>query len=324
MQKPIITDVSHADRGDTISLQLLVDQVHFKQTKDQKPFLLLVLRDRSGKINAVKWQVNKELYHSLQVGTVVHAQGRVQEHQGKLQIVLDTITPVEDNRIDWRSFLPGSTIDQAALWKELQQAVAAIESPHLQKLMNAVFDDPDLSERLKIWPAGKSLHHACVGGLLEHIVSILKYAQSLVRQWPGLSLDLLTAGAVLHDLGKLREITCRQGIQYSNRGQLIGHTQIGLLMLHELVEKIPDFPDELLLELEHMIISHHGKLEFGASKEPATAEAIALHFLDNLDARLSAYFTSLENKEHSPYGKDWTDFNRLFNNRLYIPERLQK
>jgi 3'-5' exoribonuclease len=156
------------------------------------------------------------------------------------------------------------------------------------------------------------------------VVSIVRLAHGVKKCWPDLDLDLLVAGALLHDLGKIRELSYERGIAYTDEGQLVGHVALGLALLREKVKEHPDFPPDLLMELEHLIVSHHGRVEFGALREPMTGEAIALHFLDNLDARLSAYFSLARDDQESLYGENWTNLNPLFGTRLYRPDRLRR
>lgn len=311
-------------RGDQLDHTLLVDNANYKQTKDRKPFLQLILRDHSGRIQAIKWHATDALFQTIKVGDAVEVKGRVQEYQGKRQVLIDNIRKADNRDIAWHTFLPASNVQPEKLWKELESIVAAMADPHLKALLTSFLADADLAGRLKSWPAGKTLHHAYLGGLLEHVMSIIKNAHSLHAHWPDLNRDLLTAGAVLHDIGKLRELSCESTVQYTDQGQLIGHTQIGIQMLREKIAAMPDFPEELAMELEHIIVSHHGKAEYGAAKPPLTGEAMAIHFLDNMDARLSAYFAIINQEEESPYGDHWTSFHRLFDNRLFKPARLRR
>ncbi len=315
--------VARLGRGDIVDLWLLVENANFKQNRAGKPFLQLTLRDRTGRIRALHWETDRRLYETIRVNDVVHVRGRVEEYQGTRQIVIDRISVVDPSQVRWEDFLPQGPADTEKRWSQLRSEVERISNYHLRALLNSFLDDRDIAQKLKRAPAGKSLHHAFPGGLLEHIVSIIELARALVRRWPELDEDLLVAGAVLHDLGKITEIRTEKGFSYSDEGQLVGHVALGLNLLEDKLKSIADFPAELRMELQHLIVSHHGKTEYGALREPMTPEAIALHFLDNLDARLSAYFALARDEQESPYGEGWTNLNPLFGTRLYRPKRLR-
>src|SRR5690606_19539927 len=166
-------------------------------------------------------------------------------------------------------------------------AIGEVRRAPLRQLLLAIIDDPEIRPALRAVPAGKALHHACVGGLLEHICSLIGAARQLTRHYPQLDRDLLYAAAILHDIGKVRELSYTGAFEYTNEGQLLGHIGIGLVIVDRKARSIPGFPNDLLLEIEHLIASHHGLPEYGAIKLPMTAEAIAFHYLDNLDAKLS-------------------------------------
>ena len=323
MNQSSIIRVADLTRGDTVDGLLMVDSVNFKQTRAGKPFLQLMLRDSTGRVRAIKWEAERDLYQSIRVSDVVTVRGRVEEFQGNRQLVLDEIRVAPSEHISWHTFLPEGTEDVEELWARLYRAVADVADAELRELLLSLLNDPAIAEPLKSWPAGRTLHHAHRGGLIEHIVSIIGASQGLVQHWPRLDLDLMVAGALLHDIGKLKELTCDMSIQYSDRGQLVGHVGIALQMLREKVRDMPGFSEETLLEIEHLIVSHHGKVEYGALREPMTAEAIALHFLDNMDARLAAYFAITQSEETGPYGENWTDFHPMFGARLYKPQRLR-
>ena len=324
MSQPSVVRVAQLARGDTVEGLLLVESANFKQNRAGKPFLQLTLRDQSGRIRALQWEADRAVYLSIRVNDVVHVKGRVEEFQGNRQVIVDAIKVLNPAEAPWHLFLPQPRTDPERLRTELRAAVEGVERPELRDLLLGFLDDPEIGPALAESPAGKTLHHAFRGGLLEHIVSIIGQARRLKEGWPELDLDLLIAGALLHDIGKIRELSCERGIQYTDPGQLVGHVALGLAMLREKLAELPAFPAETAMELEHLMVSHHGKIEFGALREPMTAEAIALHFLDNLDARLSAYFALALEEQQSPYGENWTNVNALFGTRLYRPERLRR
>jgi 3'-5' exoribonuclease len=324
MQQPSLIRVAHLQRGDAVDGLLMVENANFKQNRAGKPFVQLTLRDQSGKIRALQWDIDRTLYAAVRVNDVIHVKGRVEEYQGQRQIIIDRIVAVNPEGASWEHFLPPASADGRRLWEELRNEVNSIGRTELKALLTSLLDDAGVAEALKTCPAGKTLHHAFRGGLLEHIVSIAGLARALKARWHQLDQDLLIAGAVLHDIGKIRELSFDRGFDYTDQGQLVGHVALGVALLHEKARALPSFPPELLMELEHIIVSHHGRVEFGALREPMTAEAIAIHFLDNLDARLSAYVTLVQDEQESPYGEGWTNLNPLFGTRLYRPERLRR
>ncbi len=324
MKHPSPVRVAQLARGDAVDGMLLVEAANYKQNRAGKPFLQLSLRDLSGQIRALKWDADRAVYESIRVNDVVHVKGRVEEYKGSRQIIVDRIQAVDQEQVPWHAFVPGSTEDPQKLLEKLRSEVASISRPQLRDLLLSLLGDPQIARSLAACPAGKTLHHAFRGGLLEHVVSIIQLARGVKHCWPDLDLDLLIAGALLHDLGKIRELSYERGIAYTDEGQLVGHVTLGLAILEEKVRGFPEFPPDLLMELQHLIVSHHGRIEFGAIREPMTAEAIALHFLDNLDARLSAYFSLARDEQESLYGEQWTNMNPLFGTRLYRPERLRR
>jgi len=319
-----IVRVAALQRGDRVNGLLLVEGANFKQNRAGKPFLQLTLRDRSGRIRALQWETDRKVYGTIRVNDIVHVRGRVEEYQGSRQVVIDKIETVNPDGLSWEEFIPKGKKDPEKCWEDLKKFVDGISHLKLRELLVSFLEDPRIADAVRRSPAGKTLHHAFPGGLLEHVVGIMSLAHRVADLWPEVDRDILVAGAFLHDLGKIRELESERGIRYTDAGQLVGHVALGLDLLNEKLGAIPDFPPELEIELKHLVVSHHGKTEFGALREPATAEAIALCFLDNLDARLSAYFALAHDEVESPYGENWTNVNPLFGTRLFRPERLRR
>lgn len=302
----------------------LVLESNFKQTRNNKNFIQLMLRDRTGAIKAVRWEAHQELFDSFGAEDFVRIAGRVEEFQTQLQIVVDEIVRVPPEDVDQSAFLPVSPRDAAEMEAELLEIVASIQDRHIKALILAFIEDPEIRRGILLCPAGKVLHHAYIGGLLEHILSLVGAARLIARNYPMLNVDVLTAAAIIHDIGKIREISHTRAFNYTDEGQLVGHLGIGLLLLAEKVRAIPDFPPELHLHLAHIILSHHGLPEHGAVKPPMTAEAIAFHYLDNLDAKL-AMVGDLRRElqlqdEISDRERRWTDYKPALGRRIFFPE----
>lgn len=314
--------VASLGKGDRLDgAVLLVEASNFKQTRDGKYFIQMSLRDRTGSVRAVRWEASQDLYRSFGEGDFIRLTGRVEEFQQNPQVVVDAIEKVSPETVSADDFLPASSRPVEEMERELEEYVASLQDPHLRDLATLFLQDEEIRGRLRRCPAGKTLHHAYVGGLLEHILSLMGAARLLARNYPRLSSDLLVTAALLHDIGKLHELVYASSFGYSDRGQLVGHIGVGLVMIAEKVQRLERFPEELHVHLEHIIASHHGLPEHGALKAPMTPEAIAFHFLDNLDAKM-AMLDDLE-KELPPPGESsesrWTDYKPALGKRICFP-----
>lgn len=318
--------VSALRKGDRVANgTFLVESANFKQTRNNKYFIQLVLRDRTGSIKAVRWDASQELFSSFSSEDFLQINGRVEEFQQQLQIVVDDLRRVPPESVDFEEFLPVALRDPGEMERELLESVASVENPSIKALLSSFLEDQNIRKALLRCPAGKVLHHAYVGGLLEHILSLIGAAKLLARNYPCLNADILVAAAVLHDIGKIRELSYTHSFGYTDEGQLMGHIGIGILLLEEKAKGIPGFPDDLLLHLQHIIVSHHGLPEHGAMKPPMTPDAIAFHYLDNLDAKL-AMVDSLKQELHSAdeateQERRWTDFKPSLGRRIFFPGR---
>ena len=276
-----------------------VKQVRSK--KDGAPYFALTFCDRTGQIESRMWETAGA--QEFAAGDVVKLRGQVSRYQDKLQLTLDKIRRAEPAEYELGDFVPKTSRDVEELWAELSGYVASFTNPHLQSLLRAFLDDPEVSEALKAAPAAKSMHHAWIGGLLEHIVSLLDIADLAARHYTEVNRDLLLTGVVLHDLGKLHELRWGTSFDYTLEGQLLGHITIGIGMVEKKLANLPDFPDNLRVLVEHLILSHHGKYEFGSPKLPMIPEALLLHYLDDLDAKMQTMrseFVRAESQGRAP------------------------
>jgi 3'-5' exoribonuclease len=318
------TPVAQLRKGDKISRGIyLVETANFKQTRNNKFFIQLSLRDRTGSIKAILWEATQELFDSFSTEDFLRIDGRVEEFQQNLQIVVDGLQPVADDSVDFEEFLPVSARNPSDMARELEATIASMSDPHLKALMLAFWEDPEIRRGILRCPAGKVLHHACIGGLLEHILSLMGAAKLIARNYPRLNADMLLAAAFFHDIGKIRELSYSRAFNYTDVGQLVGHMGIGLVMLEEKAKLLPGLPREVLLHLEHIVASHHGLPEHGAMKPPMTPEAIAFHYLDNLDAKL-AMVESLARElevqgDAASEERRWTDFKPALGRRIFFP-----
>lgn len=312
-------------RGDAVDGIYLVETANFKQARNGKPFLQLVLRDATAAVKAVRWETSREEFRALERCAFLAAKGRAEEFQGNLQIVVDGFEPIseEDARIDPQDFLPRSRHDIAGMARALDQIILSISNPAIRSLVQKVLERPEVAEGLRLAPAGKSMHHAYVGGLLEHVLSLARLAIRVVEHYPWLDRSLLLAGVVLHDIGKVRELSYKTGFGYTDEGQLLGHIVIALGWIDESAKAVPDLPEGTLLEIKHLVTSHHGQLEYGSPRVPMTGEAVALHFIDNLDAKLAGLQQTFQDLP-AERRERWSDYSHLLGTRLYFPPRMDQ
>lgn len=291
-----------------ITSVFLVQSKDLRQKRDGDPYLALVLADRSGQIEAKMWDQVASIQNTFERDDFIRVRGIVKLYRDKPQLTIEKLRKVEDSEVSLSDFLPSTTADVEALWRDLNDRIAAMRNPHLRALLQAVFGDPLIAERFRRAPAAKVLHHACIGGLIEHVASLCRLADRVSGNYPFLDSDLLLTGILLHDLGKIEELEYRRSFQYTTPGQLLGHMVIVLEILHKKLASLPDFPRPLQTLVEHMIISHHGRYEFGSPKLPMFPEALMLHQLDDMDSKMQAMRTQLTQEQ--PTEAEWTMFNR--------------
>jgi 3'-5' exoribonuclease len=306
--------------GDTLDEIYLVTDKQLRANRNGNLYLQIELRDRTGSISARLWNAGENLFRMFDVGDFLLIRGKVQLFQGALQVILNYIERAEAEKVDLADFLPHTEQDVSKLLERLRGTLLRLANPHLRALAECFFMDDDFVRDLCRVPAGVRNHHAYLGGLLEHVVTLMDAAERLLPLYPELDRDLLLMGIFLHDVGKVRELTFDKVFAYSDEGQLIGHLVIGVEMLNEKLRRVSDltgepFPAELLLRLKHMILSHHGTYEFGSPRLPMTPEAIALHYLDNLDAKIHSFTRDI--REDRNQASAWTPFNQSLQRRLF-------
>jgi 3'-5' exoribonuclease len=306
--------------GDAIEEVYLTVDKQLRANRNGNLFIQLELRDRTGGISARLWNAGEPLFRSFEAGDFLFIKGKVQLFQGSLQIILSHLERVPPEKIDLAEFLPHTEQDVSKLFERLRGILRKLSDPHLRTLAECFLMDEEFTQGFCKAPAGVRNHHAYIGGLLEHVVTMLDGADRLAPLYPEVNRDLLLMGVFLHDIGKVRELTYQRTFGYGDEGQLVGHIVLGVEMLMDRVRKVPDltgepFPAELLLRLKHLIVSHHGSLEFGSPTVPMTPEAIALHHLDNLDAKLHAF--TREIREDANASSAWTAYNQSLGRRLF-------
>lgn len=307
--------VNELKDGDPVEQVFVVRECQFNVTKKGQPYARLQLGDYSGIIAGIYWAVPDAAAALLRASRFVRVKGFVRVYQGALQVNVETLTEAPLETVDVGDFLPRADIDIDERFARLKKIMGQVENPHLAALVKAFFADEALCGKLKKAPAASMMHHAYVGGLLEHTTSMAEAALKLSEHYTDLNTELLLVGVLIHDIGKTEEFAYETDIDYSDAGRLVGHVAIGLSLLERLASEIEAFPKALLDVLRHFILSHHGIAEFGAIRRPATAEALALHYLDNLDAKLAAFYKATS--EPATPGNNWTQFQRMFDGMLY-------
>jgi 3'-5' exoribonuclease len=328
MKDIYIADLAAFEEGRSVDGFFLLLHRQPRTTKAGKPYLNLILGDKTGQLEGRVWDPSDPRIAKDAVrGDIVKARGSVSRFDDRLQMKVEQLrkaTPTEAAKSD---MLPATTYDVEALWTQLLGFVESFTEPNLKLLLTTLLGDPSLSQAYREAPAARQLHHAWLGGLLEHVVSLLNLADRVAPNYPVLHRDLLLTGVILHDIGKVRELSWDTGFEYTVEGTLLGHIQMGIELVEKTIDTLPDFPPRLRTLVVHMILSHHGKLEFGSPKLPMIPEALVLNFVDDLDAKMQAMaseFDRCARDGKSPEdltGKVWAlDQRQILNTRAWLGE----
>lgn len=285
MKNPYIAELQP---NTDVTLLVLVQGKDIRQKKTGEPYLSLMLADRSGEIDSKMWDNVEDILDSFDKDDFLRIRGRVQIFQNKPQLTIHRLAKIEENEVDLADFFPASQRNLDEMVAELHGIVSGFTNPHLQNLLKLMLDDPEIARRYRIAPAAKSIHHAWLGGLIEHVLSLCTLARMTASHYKEVDLDLLLTGVILHDIGKIHELHYERSFGYSTDGQLLGHIIIALRMVDDKLRHLPDFPPKLRVLIEHMIVSHHGELAYGSPKTPMFLEALLLHHLDNLDSKMES------------------------------------
>jgi 3'-5' exoribonuclease len=312
--------VSELQPNQVVTATLLVQQKDIRQKKSGEPCLSLVLGDRTGDIEAKMWDNVSEVMDTFERDDYVKVRGLLQVHQNRLQLTVHRIQRQGPESVDCTDFFPASERNAEEMWGELLAIVAGIENPHLRALLNLVVGDPEIASRYKIAPAAKNVHHAFLGGLLEHVLSMCSVGKLLASHYKDVDLDLLLTGIILHDAVKIDELSYDRSFGYTTEGQLLGHIIIGLRMISDKLQLLPDFPPQLRTLVEHLVLSHHGEMAFGSPKLPMFAEALLLHQIDSLDSKMDCMRSSLNRDRHVE--GCWTGYNSALDRPLLKKQRF--
>lgn len=300
--------------GERISEIYLCRQKQMFLTKTGKPYDSLLLQDKTGTLDGKIWDVNSNGIEDFESLDYIYVMGDVVSFQGSLQLNIKRLKKVDGGNLDQTEYLPVSEHDIPRMYSALTAYIDKMKNPYLKELSESFFMDGDFAERFQFHSAAKSVHHGFVGGLLEHTLHVTQICDFFCRLYPMLNRDLLLCAAMFHDIGKMQELSRFPANDYTDEGQLLGHIVIGAMEVQKHIDAIPDFPKNTASELIHCILSHHGELEYGSPKKPALAEAVALSFADNSDAKLETMKEALSNV---PEGNlNWQGYNKLFESNI--------
>src|SRR6202171_1665204 len=297
--------VQHENKIITSSFVVVSKQI--KPKKSGEPYLALTLGDRSGHLEAKMWDNVEEVLDAFHQDDFLKIKGLVNKYKNRFQLTVHKLRKLGESEIEFADYLPKTTKNIDELWQTLSDFVASIRSPHLRSVIQAFMADPEIAAAYRNAPAAKTLHHAYIGGLLDHVVSLFRSCDLMCTNYPQINRDLLLTGAFLHDIGKIHELTYNRSFSYTTRGPLLAPMIIELEMLQAKLALLPGFPEELKTMIEHLIISHHGQYDFGSPKLPMFPEALMLHYLDDLDSKMEAMRAHFE-REAASEGP-WTGYN---------------
>ncbi len=300
--------------GDMISSIYLCKNKRTLQTKAGKNYYSMQLHDKTGVVDGKVWDINNGIEHFDSMD-YIQVDAQVTSYQGAIQLNIRRIRKAKEGEYDPRDYMPYSKKNIDEMYNEMTDIIKSVKEPHLSALLKMVFmEDEDFIKRFKIHSAAKTMHHNFAGGLLEHSLSVAKLCDFYAHGYPVINRDLLITAALLHDIGKMDEISAFPENDYTDEGQLIGHIVKGVIIVDEKIKAIDGFPEKLSNELKHCILSHHGELEFGSPKKPAIIEAVALSFADNTDAKLEGFVELLDSSSNQ--NNDWLGFNKMFDSNV--------
>lgn len=306
---------------DVVEALFIVKEKNVGVGKNGRPFMGLQLGDATGTIDARLWDRVDELAKDFEVGDVLKVKGLVQLFQNRRQLILHRLERVDSDSINFADFIPQSSKDTEDMFVELLQMVRTMKNDHLRQLVLDTLEDPEIRPLILRAPAAKSIHHAWLGGLLEHILSICKIMDFMGNHYSFLNRDLLLFGGIFHDIGKIWELSYENGFSYTDRGRLLGHMQLACELIDKKASRILGFNEELRDICKHIILSHHGKLEYGSPKRPKFPEAMIVAMVDEFDSKVSTMMTLIESERSS--GEKWSRYSELFD-RYFLLENMNE
>jgi 3'-5' exoribonuclease len=310
------TFINEIKENDTVDSLFLVKEKSSSVTKTGNVYLKLKLVDRSGEMEGRIWTSVEAFAESFEKDDFVRLKGKVVSFQEHLQLNVSQIERVEEDAILLSDFFPMAERDIDEMLQSLIEISHEVKNQHLKQLLHLFWEDSPFLERFKMAPASKWLHHPYLGGLLEHTLSLAQLVLKNVGHYSGLSVDLLITASILHDLGKIDELSYRRSFDYSDEGRLLGHIILGIERVQDKIHQLPDFPKDLSTLLKHLLLSHHGQYSWGSPKRPMTLEAVMLHYLDDMDAKINGIQQFL--RKEVPEGSRWSAYHRMFEQFFYV------
>jgi 3'-5' exoribonuclease len=311
MEKIFVSDLV---TNQTVSTTFLVKSKELRGKKTGGQFALITLGDRSGDIIGQWWDNFEDTIDTFDRDDIVFVRGLVNSYRNHLQISIHRMRLCQEHEIDLAHYFPTTKYDVEAMFAELMGIIREFQNPFLRQLLEKIFADENTAKKFKKAPAAKTMHHPYLGGLLEHSLSLVKLCRRVGEHYSGIDIELLQTGAVLHDFGKIDELSYERGFGYTNDGQMIGHLVMETIMVSDHIKDIPGFPEDLRRHLLHLLLAHHGKLEYGSPKLPVTPEALMLAYLDDLDSKIEA-MQRLIAEPHTV--GDWSRISPMFERPIY-------
>ncbi|TFG93759.1 MAG: HD domain-containing protein [Syntrophobacterales bacterium] len=300
--------------GDRVSDLFLVTEKNMAISQKGNPYLNLKLRDKTGEVDGRVWDRAAEMNGIFQTGDIIQIQSQAVSFKNMIQLSISKISVVNDPTVTAADYLPSSVSDIPEMFETLMKIINTIQNKHLKALLDLIFGDEKTADSFRKAPAAKGFHHAYIGGLLEHTLSVTQLLDPVTRHYPQVNRDLTITGGILHDIGKIHELSFDGTMDYTDEGRLVGHIVLAVEFVDTKIAVIKNFPKQLALELRHILLSHHGVLEFGSPKRPKTMEALIVNFIDDLDAKTNAFsgFMNAPGNE-----SDWTPYHRLLERFIY-------
>jgi 3'-5' exoribonuclease len=311
--------VNQLKKGHAVESIFLVREKSLTRTKTGNLYLSLRLADRTGEVEGRIWENALDFSALFAKDDFIKVRAEVDEFQGTLQLRILKLKKCEETEVLLDDFLARTPLNIEKMFSEIKNIASGVQQPYLQKLLEAFIADEEFVKKFKLAPAAKGVHHAYIGGLLEHTLSVVQLILLTGPRYKGINLDLLITSGILHDIGKVAELTFGRAFDYTDSGRLLGHIILTVEMVDEKMRAIPEFPEPLSLSLKHNLLSHHGEYAFGSPKLPMTLEALLLHQIDDLDAKVSAFLGWIEKEKEDP--SRWTSYHKLFERFIFKPEQ---
>jgi 3'-5' exoribonuclease len=301
--------------GDKVNEVFLAADKNLAYSQKGSPYLNLRLRDKTGDLDGKVWDNALAWDKAFKKGDLIRIQARALSFKNAVQLSIIELRKVEDHEVELADYFQAARGDLAQMFAGILDYVGQVRTPCLAALLHAFFEDETLAALFRRAPAAKGFHHVYIGGLLEHTLSVVRLLDRAAAHYEGVNRDLMITGGILHDIGKIYEFSYDRIVEYSDQGRLVGHIVMGVEMIDRKIAAIPDFPEQVAMELRHLILSHHGVLEYGSPKRPKTVEALIVHYMDDLDAKVNAFQETIRDARAEE--SDWTPYHRLFDRYIY-------